>query len=198
MIGQLRGIVVSKQPPWLVLDVAGVGYEMEAPMSCFAGLADGSDEVTLYTHLVVRQDVQLLYAFYALAERDIFRRLLKVNGVGPKVALAILSTMTANDLLACLEQENVAMLTRVPGLGKKTAQRLIVDLKGKLADLGPQPVATGTVQLSFSTEAVQALQALGYTRAEAEQAVRAVPQQELELTGAELLRAALQGMRQGQ
>lgn len=194
MIGQLRGLLLSKQPPWLILEVSGVGYEMEAPMSCFAQLPESGVEITLYTHFVVRQDAQLLYAFSGLDERDIFRRLLKVNGVGPKVALAILSTMTATDLLDCLDHENVAMLTRVPGLGNKTAQRLIVDLKGKLADLSSQQFGGRAPPTTARSEAVQALQALGYSRAEAEHAVHAVPKQDL--TDAELLRAALQGMRQ--
>ncbi len=194
MIGQLRGYVVYKQPPWLVLDVAGVGYELEAPASCFAGLVNDAEEVVLYTHFVVRQDAQLLYAFSAITDRDIFRRLLKVNGVGPKVALAILSTMTANDLLRCLDNEEVSLLTRVPGLGKKTAQRLIVDLKGKLAGFDEQQPGAAVQTLSARSEAVQALQSLGYSRSEAEHAVRAVPEDDL--TDAELLRAALRGMRQ--
>ncbi|HED14400.1 MAG TPA: Holliday junction branch migration protein RuvA [Gammaproteobacteria bacterium] len=194
MIGQLRGSVVSRQPPWLVLDVAGVGYEMEAPTSCFAALPDEAGEIILYTHFVMRQDAQLLYAFTGVAERDVFRRLLKVNGVGPKVALAILSTMTATDLLVCLDNENVAQLTRVPGLGKKTAQRLIVDLKGKLVGFGEQQEGDRVSVMPARTEAVQALQSLGYSSSEAEQAVRAVPGKNL--TDAELLRGALQGMRQ--
>ena len=133
MIAWLSGTVMSKQPPFLVLNVNGVGYELEAPLSTFYDLPSENESVSLHVHMVVREDAQLLFAFASLSERDLFRSLIKVNGVGPKVALAILSTLSARELMQCMANDDVAQLCRVPGIGKKTAQRLVVEMKDKLA-----------------------------------------------------------------
>ena len=132
MIGQVHGKLVYKQPPRLLVDVAGIGYELEAPMTAFYNLPETGSEVCLHTHLVVRDDAHLLYGFTEQRQRDVFRYLLKVNGVGPRVALAILSGLTVEDLVTCVSAADAAMLTRVPGIGRKTAERLIVDLRDRL------------------------------------------------------------------
>lgn len=175
MIGRLRGKIIEKNPPEILLDVNGVGYELQLPMTCFYELPKVDEEVTLITHFVVREDAQLLYGFITKQERMLFRELLKANGVGPKLALAILSGMTANQFIACVEREDVSSLIKLPGVGKKTAERLIVEMKDRLknwhghdlftpyTDQVPDqaveiPVQTATVE----EEAVSALLALGY------------------------------------
>lgn len=172
MIGRLVGKLLQKQPPGLSLDVGGVAYELEAPMTAFYGLPDMGQEVTLYTHLVIRDDAHLLFGFTELRQRDLFRILLKVNGVGPRVALAILSGLNAENLVACISAGNVEQLTRIPGIGKKTAERLIVDLRDRLG-----PSATGSQSLPAGTttpeqDAISALVALGYRNSEAQRAVQ--------------------------
>ena len=132
MIGRLVGTLVRKQPPELLLDVGGVGYELEAPMTTFYDLPALGQEVTLFTHMVVRDDAHLLFGFTELRQRDLFRALLKVSGVGPRVGLAILSGLTTENLVTCITVGDVAQLTRIPGIGRKTAERLIVDLRDRL------------------------------------------------------------------
>ena len=129
MIGFLSGNILRKQPPWLLLNVAGVGYELEVPMTTFYDLPEVGEPVDLHTHLVVREDAQLLYAFSQINQRELFRNLLKVNGIGPRVALAILSTMNAEEFQGCVLAEDTAALTRVPGIGKKTAERLLIEMR---------------------------------------------------------------------
>lgn len=197
MIGRLRGEIVHKQPPWLLLDVHGVGYEIEAPMSTFYGLPATGEQTTLLTHLVVREDAQVLYGFGSEAERGLFRELLKVSGVGPKVALAILSGMSAQDFGRCVRSDDVAALTRLPGVGKKTAERLIVEMRDRLgtpsAGVGTPSTRPGVVPAPEQTpedEAASALVALGYRPQDAQRMVRAVA---AEGQGSEaLIRAALQ------
>ncbi|GAB2799635.1 Holliday junction branch migration protein RuvA [Halomonas shantousis] len=131
MIGRLRGILLEKQPPWIVVDVGGVGYELEAPMNTLLALPGIGEEVHLHTHLSVREDAHLLYGFSGPQERQLFRALIKVNGVGPKLALAILSGMEQNAFIRCVMEDDVKALTRLPGVGKKTAERLIVEMRDR-------------------------------------------------------------------
>jgi Holliday junction DNA helicase RuvA len=166
MIGWLRGRLAAKMPPTLVIDVNGVGYECEAPMSTFFGLPDTGAELTLRTHLVVREDAHILYAFATEDERRLFRALLKVSGVGPKIALGVLSGLSVADFLRVIEQEDTAALVRIPGVGRKTAERILIDLRDKTGDFGavgaafvPQALTAGA---SAHQEATTALVALGY------------------------------------
>ncbi|MFK7995703.1 MAG: Holliday junction branch migration protein RuvA [Granulosicoccus sp.] len=171
MIGRLTGKLLEKNPPSLVIDVGGVGYEVDAPMSTFYALPALNEDISLFTHLVVREDAQLLYGFASRTERVLFRALLKVNGVGAKVALSILSGMSADEFLACVSSKDINALVRVPGIGKKTAERLLIELQDKVEalDLGGLPTGTlpRTNDQSARTQAEEALAALGYKPAEA-------------------------------
>ena len=195
MIGRLRGQVVHKRPPQLVVDVSGVGYELEAPMSTFYDLPAVGESVLLFTHLVVREDAHTLYGFAREAERGLFRALLKVSGVGPKVALALLSGMNADEFARCVQREDVASLTRLPGVGKKTAERLIVEMRDRLERLDDQVIVDAVrprgaaVAPSAVEDAVSALIALGYRPPEASRMVRAVAGEGL--ASEDLIRAAL-------
>ena len=190
MIGQVHGKLVYKQPPRLLVDVAGIGYELEAPMTAFYNLPETGSEVCLHTHLVVRDDAHLLYGFTEQRQRDVFRYLLKVNGVGPRVALAILSGLTVEDLVTCVSAADAAMLTRVPGIGRKTAERLIVDLRDRLDGFeGSGPSFVGTRSLTPEHDAVSALVALGYRQTDAARAIRSTASDGAGVE--ELIRAAL-------
>lgn len=171
MIGRLSGILLEKNPPSMLIDVQGVGYEVDAPMSTFYALPALGESIALFTHLVVREDAQLLYGFATRTERVLFRALIKVNGVGAKVALAILSGLSTDDFLSCVATKDTAALIRVPGIGKKTAERLLVELQDKLDTLGtgsqPSGQSPGTDDASARTQAEEALAALGYKPAEA-------------------------------
>jgi|TARA_B100001079_G_scaffold81768_1_gene70195 Holliday junction DNA helicase RuvA len=192
MIGFIRGKLSFKHPPQLQVEVQGVGYEMEAPMTTFYDLPKIGESVILHTHLVVREDAHLLYAFTRLSERDLFRMLLKVNGVGPRVALAILSGMPADDFACCVADGDSARLTRIPGIGRKTADRLVIEMRDRklpihgLQDSDP----SGTGKASTSEDAIRALVALGYRPADAAKAIRAVADQGL--SSEEIIRQALQ------
>ena len=195
MIGRLRGEIVLKQPPFLLLDVNGVGYEIEAPMSTFYELPGVGEQIVLFTHLLVRDDAHVLYAFHREQERALFRALLKISGVGGKMALAILSGMNAGEFSSCIHNENVTALVRIPGVGKKTAQRLIIEMKDKLeAGASPQSGAAAAPAAAESpaSEALSALIALGYKAAEANRMVKAVEAEGL--SSEELIRAALQSL----
>ncbi len=196
MIGHLTGRVLVRQPPYLMLDVNGVGYEIEATMQTFCGLADDGSPCSLYTHLVVRDDAHTLFGFADWAERALFRQLIRVNGVGPRLALTILSGMSVEAFAACLEAEDIPALTRLPGVGKKTAQRLVVEMRDRL------PVGEGTSASRRSptassgrlhdplADALSGLVALGY---KAQEAQRLLGQVETEgASSAELIRRALQ------
>ena len=174
MIGRLSGRLAAKSPPQVLLDVNGVGYELDVPMSTFYNLPALGEPTQLLTHLVVREDAQLLYGFLTEAERATFRELVKISGVGPRTALAILSGLSVAELGAAVSRQDGARLVKVPGIGKKTAERLLLELKGKLgADL---PLAAGAVALSDAqADITQALQALGYNEREAQAAVKALP-----------------------
>jgi Holliday junction DNA helicase RuvA len=196
VIGRLRGEIVAKRPPHLLVDVSGVGYELEAPMSTFYDLPAVGAAVVLHTHLVIREDAHVLYAFAREPERALFRSLLRVSGVGPKMALAILSGMNADEFARCVQRDDTAALSRLPGIGKKTAERLIIEMRDRLARLDDEaftvaarPQATGAGAPSALEDAVSALIALGYKAPEASRMVRAVAAEGL--SSEELIRAAL-------
>jgi len=175
MIGSLHGRIASKSPPQLTVDVGGVGYELEAPMSTFFHLPAVGHEVRLLTHLVVREDAHVLYAFGTEDERQLFRSLLKVSGVGPKIALALLSGMSVEAFARCIQSEDLVTLTRVPGIGRKTAERLLVEMRDRLA--APAGEAGTPFSPSDSrpeSEAFGALVALGYKPVEASRLLKAV------------------------
>jgi Holliday junction DNA helicase RuvA len=192
MIGSLRGRIASKTPPQLTVDVGGLGYELEAPMSTFFHLPPVGEEVRLLTHLVVREDAHVLYAFGTEEERRLFRSLIKVSGVGPKIALALLSGISVAAFAECVQREDIPALTRIPGVGRKTAERLIVEMRDRLA--GPTPAAGGVALAagtSAENEAYGALVALGYRPAEAARLLKAVGPGTHSTE--ELIRRALQG-----
>ncbi len=182
MIGFLKGQLLQKRPPFLLLDVGGVGYELEAPMTTFYALPEENEPVALFVHLVVREDAQLLYGFSDQDQRELFRSLLKINGVGARVGLAILSTLSAAEFVSCIRLEDAATLTRVPGIGKKTAARMILDMRDRIDGL---ELASAFVDQSKSSvtadnavqDAIGALIALGYKASEASRAVDSVKEQ---------------------
>jgi len=198
MIGRIQGKIIGKQPPQLLIDVQGVGYEIDAPMSTFYQLPNLGELVTLHTHLVVREDAQLLYGFASLSERGLFRTLIKINGVGAKLALTILSGMNSNEFVGCVQNNDAAALVRLPGVGKKTAERLIIELRDKLKDLVPSAgnVLGGTDMLTSVTassplaDAVSALVSLGYKEAEASRMVRGIDSKGL--SAEDVIRLSLQ------
>ena len=173
MIGQLRGILLTKQPPALMLDVQGVGYELEAPMATFYDLPAEGAELMLHTHLVVREDAQLLFGFSTENQRDLFRHLLKISGIGPRVGLAILSGLSVSEFRSCINSEDVVRLTKVPGIGRKTAERVVLELRGKPLPgmAADDAVATVGSADEFRGDAIGALTALGYRPKEAEKVV---------------------------
>jgi len=195
MIGRIRGTLLEKAPPSLLIDVGGVGYEVEVPMSTYYELPAQGKEVQLLTHFVVREDAQLLYGFASPVEREAFRTLLKVNGVGAKVALSILSGLSTEELFACVARKDTGALTKVPGIGKKTAERLIVELQDKVDTFtvslpeGERPVEAS----SNKAQAEEALLALGYKAAEAKRLIEknTTDDQSVE----EMIRTALRSIR---
>lgn len=193
MIGYLKGVLRDKQPPQLLLEVNGVGYEVEAPMTTFYELPEIGQPVSLFTHLAVREDAHSLYGFSKLSDRSLFRSLIRVNGVGAKLALTILSGMDTQSFRACVQAGDTAALVRLPGVGKKTAERLVVEMRDRLDKDDAAPNAAGTVvphTTSPVEEAVSALIALGYKAPDASRMVRAV---ETAGPGTEdIIRAALQ------
>jgi holliday junction DNA helicase RuvA len=174
MIGSLHGRILAKAPPQLVVEVGGVGYELEAPMSTFFHLPAVGAEVRLLTHLVVREDAHVLYGFGSEEERRLFRNLLKVSGVGPKIALALLSGISVEGFAQCVQAQDVSSLTRVPGIGRKTAERLLVEMRDRLAPTDGSAGGEGFVPSSSAEgEAFSALVALGYKPAEATRLLKA-------------------------
>lgn len=174
MIGRLQGTLIDKQPPWLLLDVAGVGYEVEAPMSTFYELPGAGEQVTLRIHLAMREEAPVLFGFLTEAERRLFRSLIRVSGVGPKLALGLLSGISAADFRRCVEQRDTATLTRLPGVGRKTAERLVMEMQDRLEtgaaaalDAGGGPGGRPAGTDDARGEAAAALVALGYKPAEA-------------------------------
>jgi Holliday junction DNA helicase RuvA len=197
MIGRLRGVLAHKQAPHLLIDVQGVCYELEAPMSTFYDLPALGAEVTLHTHLVIREDAHILFGFGSESERALFRSLIKVNGVGARLALTILSGISAESFVCCVRDGDSAMLTRLPGIGKKTAERLIIELRDRLADWGGGAAIPGAGAPGAPTavddpvrDAVSALEALGYKPHEAGRMVRSIAAEGL--SSEALIRRALQ------
>jgi Holliday junction DNA helicase RuvA len=195
MIGLLRGTILDKQPPHLLLEVQGVGYELEAPMTTFYDLPATGGMVTLYTHLAVREDAHLLYGFAKITDRDLFRHLLRVNGVGARLALTILSGMDAGAFAGCIQAGDTATLVRLPGVGRKTAERLVIEMRDRLDSLAgisltPPGAAAARAPSSPLEDAVTALIGLGYKPQEASRMVRAIDT--AELTSEEIIRTALQ------
>ena len=178
MIGRLKGILVSKQPPWLVLDVGGVGYELEAPMSTIFDLPDSGREVTLFTHYAVKEDTAVLYGFLRESERILFRTLQKVSGIGAKTALAVLSGASVEEFARLVQTGDIAALTRIPGIGKKTAERIVVELRDRVDGMAMAVpgFAEGSVPKDAVSEATVALQQLGYKPAEAVRLVKEAAQ----------------------
>ncbi|MBA1277479.1 MULTISPECIES: Holliday junction branch migration protein RuvA [Pseudomonadaceae] len=200
MIGRLRGTLAEKQPPHLILDVNGVGYEVEVPMTTLYRLPAVGEPVTLHIHLVVREDAQLLYGFAEKRDRELFRELIRLNGVGPKLALALMSGLEVDELVRCVQAQDTSALVKIPGVGKKTAERLLVELKDRfkawesmpsIAPLVVEPRSNMAVS-SAENDAVSALISLGFKPQEASRAVSAV--QEDDLSSEDLIRRALKGM----
>ncbi|WP_213993939.1 Holliday junction branch migration protein RuvA [Sodalis sp. dw_96] len=205
MIGRLRGIILEKQPPQVLLEVQGVGYEVQMPMTCFYVLPETGKEAVVYTHFVVREDAQLLFGFTNRQERALFRELIKVNGVGPKLALAILSGMSAQQFVNTVERQEISALIKLPGVGTKTAERLVVEMKDRFKGMNGELFALGGGDIPLSTpaaaesaddpesEAVAALVSLGYKPQEASRMVSKVarPDADCESLIRDALRAAL-------
>lgn len=191
MIGRLNGVLVEKQPPEILLEVSGVGYEVQMPMTCFYDLPKVGDNAIVYTHFVVREDAQLLFGFNNKTERALFRELLKANGVGPKLGLAILSGMSAQQFVSCVNNEDATALVKLPGVGKKTAERLVLEMKDRLKNWGNdlftpfsdsaviEPASDATIANNAADDAVSALVALGYKLPQAQKAVKSVSKSDM-------------------
>jgi Holliday junction DNA helicase RuvA len=206
VIGRLRGNLLEKQPPELLIEVSGVGYEVQMPMSCFYELPEIGTEAIIYIHYVVREDAQLLYGFNTKKERALFREVIKANGVGPKLGLAILSGMTASQFVQSVEREDISTLVKLPGVGKKTAERLVVEMKDRLKGWGAgdlftpatdsAPMDNGsdliTSPQSAQDEAVSALISLGYKPVQASKIVSQVAKPDM--TSETLIRESLKSM----
>ena len=202
MIGRIKGMIIYKQAPDLLVDVQGVGYEVQLPMSCFFELPAVGQEVVLWTHFVVREDAQLLFGFNNLNERALFRQLIKAQGVGPKMALAIMSGMSATQFVTSVQQGDVSTLVKIPGVGKKTAERLVVEMRDRLKDFaGSSPLEQSPGQTEPALmvnadnpldDALSALLALGYKQVQAERAVRKVATAEMD--SEMIIRQALKSM----
>jgi holliday junction DNA helicase RuvA len=199
MIGFLRGRLAAKQPPQLLIDVGGVGYEVEAPMSTFYSLPETGSEVELLTHLVVRDDAHILFGFLTAGERRLFRSLIKVSGVGAKMALGVLSGISASEFAQCVRDSDTTRLTKLPGIGKKTAERLVVEMRDRveMSDGDGASLPGGRLPASTSPpdEAFDALVALGYKPKEATRMVAAVDHKDL--NSEEIIRQALRGVASG-
>ena len=189
MIARLNGTLIEKSPPFIVVDCNGVGYEVEVPMSTFYNLPEIGSKIQLLIHFVVREDAQLLYGFGSEQEKSTFKQLLKVNGIGAKSALSILSGVSIDDLVEAVSRQEVSMLTRIPGIGKKTAERLLLELKDKFAITGS--TTTTSLPKSASYDVLNALIALGYNEREAGAAVKLLPK---EVTVADGIKQALKSL----
>ena len=187
MIGRIAGTLAEKNPPQLVVVAHGVGYEIDVPMSTFYNLPRAGEAVELFTHMVVREDAHLLFGFLTQKERAAFRQLLKVNGVGPKVALAVLSGLSTDDLAVAVASEDAARLTKVPGIGKKTAERIVLELRDKLGAV----VSTSAPGKSVGSDVLNALLSLGYNDREASAAIKQLPP---DLPLADAIRQALKSL----
>jgi len=193
VIGSIVGVLTLKAPPHLQLEVGGIGYEIEAPMSTFYGLPAVGERTRLLTHLVVREDAHLLYGFATEGERALFRQLLKISGIGPRIALAILSGVSDAAFAHAVREQDAAALMRIPGVGRKTAERLIVEMKDRLDASAPAGQSAAGPATGAEAEAYSALVALGYKPQEATRLLKAVDTEGLKLTTEEMIRRALQG-----
>ena len=198
MIGRIRGVLVDKKPPEIQIDVAGICYEVQVPMSTLYQLPELGKEITLHTHFVVREDAQLLYGFFEEKDKSMFRSLIKINGVGPKMALGILSSMEANEFVRAVRSNDINAMVKMPGIGKKTAERLLIEMRDRLKDWdgeegGTQvPVPAGA---SITSDAETALISLGYKPQQAAHAIAAVLKTNPEIQGSEeLIRHSLKSM----
>jgi len=189
VIGRITGILLEKQPPQVLVDVQGVAYELDVPMSTFYQLPASGARVSLYTHLVVREDAHLLFGFASEGERRTFRQLLKISGIGTRTALALLSGMTVEELYTAVASQDVARMIKIPGIGRKTAERLLLELRDRLA--GAAPGSATTAVASPRTDALNALLALGYSEKEAAAALAKLP---ADLAAAEAIRQALRAL----
>lgn len=198
MIGSLRGKIAEKHPPTLLIDVNGVGYEVLASMNTFYQLPEVGQEINLYTHLVVREDALMLYGFHEARERILFRTLIKINGVGPKMALAILSSIDPDAFVLCVNQNDIPALVRIPGVGKKTAERLIIEMRDRLKDWQMRDVGVSKDNVCVSSvtdavnDAISALISLGYKAQEASRVITKLSDQGL--SSEEMIRMALQAI----
>ncbi len=190
MIGRLSGILAAKNPPQVMVDAGGVGYEVDVPMSTFYNLPATGEKVVLLTHLVVREDAHILFGFGTEDERAAFRKLIRISGVGARTALSVLSGLSVNDLAHAVATQDGARLTKVPGIGKKTAERLLLELKGKLADAIPG-ATSGGAQASPTADVLNALISLGYSEKEALLATKSLP---ADIPVSEGIRAALKAL----
>jgi len=195
MIGHLKGQIISKNPPEVLLEVCGIGYELLCPMSTFYELGNLTDEILLFTHLSIKEDAHTLFGFISKDEKNIFRELIRVNGVGPKVALAILSHLAVPSLIECIANEDSNLLAKTPGIGKKTALKLIVELQDRLSkvELTNTTISTNGIQKSSNPntqQAIEALQSLGFKTKEANNMVSKI--EDKELSTEQLIRQALQ------
>jgi Holliday junction DNA helicase RuvA len=204
MIGRLNGVLLEKQPPHLLIDVSGVAYEVQASMQTFYQLPELGERVTLHTHFVVREDAQQLFGFMVLQERALFRALIKVNGIGAKIALAILSSIAPDDFVRCVAEQNTTALQRLPGIGKKTAERLIIEMRDRLADWHAGDGITSSEFINSASnpmnyqnaeqDAISALLSLGFKPQEASRLISKVAADNL--SSEELIRLALKGVTQ--
>jgi len=200
MIGRIKGTLIQKDPPMVLVDVNGVGYEIEAPVRVFFELPHDGEEVTIITHMLVREDAQILYGFNNYGQRELFRKLLKVNGIGAKSALAVLSTMSVDEFVAMIQSQDVAAIVKIPGVGKKTAQRLIIEMRDKLGDVasddislpgsGSQAANLGNMPATAQSEALIALQSLGFRPQEVNLLIKQVAKDGM--TAEEIIRLCLQ------
>ncbi len=200
MIGRIKGVLVQKDPPIMLVDVNGVGYEIEAPVRVFFELPHDGEEVTIITHMLVREDAQILYGFNNYGQRELFRKLLKVNGIGAKSALAVLSTMSVDEFVAMIQSQDVAAIVKIPGVGKKTAQRLIIEMRDKLGDVasddislpgsGAQAANLGNMPATAQSEALIALQSLGFRPQEVNLLIKQIAKDGM--TAEEIIRLCLQ------
>lgn len=201
MIGRIKGTLIQKDPPMMLVDVNGVGYEIEAPVRVFFELPENGAEVTIITHMLVREDAQILYGFNNNGQRELFRKLLKVNGIGAKSALAVLSTMSTDEFVAMIQSQDVAAIVKIPGVGKKTAQRLIIEMRDKLGDVasddislpgsgGAQAANLGNMPATAQSEALIALQSLGFRPQEVNMLIKQIAKDGM--TAEEIIRLCLQ------
>lgn len=204
MIGRLRGTLIEKLPPEILIECAGIGYEVTMPMTSIYALPELNQETTIFTHFVVREDAQLLYGFANKTERKLFRLLIKINGVGPKLALAILSGMSAEQFVSCVAHDDLSTIVKVPGVGKKTAERLLIEMRDKLKDWHADPDAVSFELTAINSgvtipdvsdakgDAINALVSLGYTATQATKAIKSIYQDGMDSEA--LIRDALKSM----